>query len=366
MQALRIVNWWRFELLKNGKLATAKTKMLSLRKSPLIYVRFPVHGHALSADYRRMLKRAGEDMAAACDGVYKMLVGLAGNQVREYRGWILDDRQRPLNPEQVAELLCLSKRKVSQIFEVLMDREVKWVEFLDFPESLHKSMNRSDLSGVPKSGESGKKKEKKGIPFIETETEVKFKDKRFETNRIEGEGVWEKRGEGESQGAGGKNVQPQAQPPALASVPVSDTDTAPASDSESPTVSDSDSISDLDSVSQPGQGAGADGPELLSKQERFDVIRERQKAILELMQIIHPRNNSDTTTINDIYSQLAHRIIAGCPHKLFELSLNTARQCWRGDKPIAVFVAAMKKPPFYYVPIRLSVIPGKYPKTNKT
>jgi len=75
---------------------------------------------------------------------------------------------------------------------------------------------------------------------------------------------------------------------------------------------------------------------------------------------LSPRNKSDSTTISDIYSQLAQRLIGGSPYTLFESSLATARQCWRGDKPIAMFVAAMKKPPFYYVPKKLSVIPGKF------
>ena len=70
------------------------------------------------------------------------------------------------------------------------------------------------------------------------------------------------------------------------------------------------------------------------------------------------------TTINDIFFQLQQRLIAGSPYQLFELSLNTARQCWRGNKPIAMFVAAMKKPPFYYVPKKLNVIPGKFTRAR--
>jgi hypothetical protein len=362
MKAYRIVNWWRFELLKNGKLASAKTRMESLRKSPLIYVRFPVHGHTLTADYRRMVKRAG-DWATACDGLYKMLVGLAGNQVREYRGWVLDDRQRPLDPGQVAELLCLSERKVSQIFEILLCDEVKWVEFSDFPKALHKSLNRSDLSADPNSGDGGKKKEKKGAPFIEAETVGFSKGKGFESeaDRNQVGGVREKKGEGESQG-GGENVQPQPQPAAQPSDSGSGTDSVPASDSEKPADSVSDSVPATDSVSQAGPraGAGAGGSGFVSEKRRFEIIRECQKAALEFTQIINPRTNSDTTTISDIYAQLQQRLITGSPYPLFELSLNTARQCWRGNKPIAMFVAAMKKPPFYYVPRKLSVIPGKF------
>ncbi len=364
MQAYRITNWWRYELLKNGKLATAKTKMVSIRIKPLIYVRFPVHGHTLSADYRRMVKRAGPELAAACDGVYKMLVGLAGDQVREYRGWVLDDRQRPLDISQLAELFCLSEGKVSQIFEVLTDSEVKWIVFLEFPEPLHKSLKSNDLSGESQIKKNGNNKENSGSPLYETETEAEFKDNQIET---EGEGVREKSGAGESQEAGGgeENAgQPQPLPAAQASVSGSVPGSGPASVSERPSVSDADSATVSDSVSQPGPraGAGAEGPGHLSKQKRFEIMRERCQTELETAQILklNPRNKSDSTTIADIYSQLAQRLIVGSPYTLFESSLATARQCWRGDKPIAMFVAAMKKPPFYYVPKKLSVIPGKF------
>lgn len=196
MKAYRISNWWRFELLKNGKLATAKTKMGAIRIKPLLYVRFPVHGHSLSSEYRRMVKRAGPELAAACDGLYKMLVGLAGDQVRECRGWVMDDRQRPLNnPGQVAEILCLSEKKVSELLEILMDSEVKWVEFLDLPESLCKSVNSKDLSDESQKKKSGNNQEnlgKKGIAFIETETEDKVKDNLNETEggEFESQGAW--------------------------------------------------------------------------------------------------------------------------------------------------------------------------------
>jgi len=363
MQAYRIVDWWRYELLKNGKLATAKTKMSSIRIKPLIYVRFPVHGHILTANYRRMVKRAG-DLAAACDGIYKALVGLAGNQVREYRGWILDDRHRPLDPGKIAELLCLSDRIVNQIFEILIDCEVKWVEILDFPESLCKSMNNSDLSSRSQIKDFGKKREKKGALFIETEAEGFSKDKGFVTEtETEGEGVREKKGE-EGKGEGGKIVLPQAQPAALASDSGSVTEPVTDSVSEQPPDSVSDSAPVSDSVSQPGPRAGP-GEEsssgLVSDQRKIEIIREVRQATIELSQIIHPHSSSDITTISDIYEQLQHRLITGSPFPLLEFSLTTARQCWRAKKPIAMWITAMKKAPFYYVPKKLSVVPGKYP-----
>jgi hypothetical protein len=339
MKAYRIVDWWKYEITSKGRLATAKTSMKDIRKTPLVYVRFPVHGHSLTADYRRMVRRAGE-LAAACDGLYKMLVGLAGNQVREYRGWILDDRQRILNPGQVAELLFLPEEQVQQIYAILMCEDVKWLELVEFP----KSLCRFGKAGGKLGGKRGAV-EKNGVALNETET-VKDKDKFFDS-RI---GV-----------PGEKNVQPQAQPQASVSGPDTGPGPDPVSASEKPTVSDSVAVPVpvTDSASQPGAGPGAEGSVPLTDNETiFELDRQRKKATLELSQIIRLRTNSDTTTILDIYTQLQQRMIAGSPY-------HTARQCWRADKPIAMFVAAMKKPPFYYVPKKLSVLPGKYVRDKK-
>jgi len=373
MKAYRIVNWWKFEITAKGRLATAKTPMKDIRKTPLVFVRFPVHGHILTADYRRMVKRAGSN-AMACDGLYKALVGLAGSQVREYRGWILDDRQLPMDPKQVAELLLLPEEQVQQIYAILMDEDVKWLELVEFPKALCRpgktgvslggKWSEAGVSMGDKWSEAGVSMEKNGIALNETETEDK--DKGFDSKRIE----TEKGDFGKNQDREGddlrQDVRDPAQPAAQASASASVPGSAPGSVSQRPSASDSAPVSDSDSASRPGQRAGPEehGSCHVSEQHRFDIIRECQKATLEFTQIIHPRNNSDLTTINDIFSQLKYRLISGSPYPLFELALNTARQCWRGDKPIAMFVAAMKKPPFYYVPKKLNVIPGKFSRVK--
>jgi len=388
MQAYRIVDWQkRYEVTSKGHKAKENTTMGEMRSGILQYVRLIVHGHSLSAGYRRMVRKAsvlGSMMEMACFGLFIKLLEIAADQEREYRGYILDDRQRPINASGIAELLDIHDSKIQEMLEVLMYEEVKWVEIVEFPVSLQTNIaegtdvNLGNLPagpGIP--GKSGTLVE--AFPanpgrLYETESEDETVTEDNITASIEAEDkvpgtagnspqIREPAGDGNAR-------QPQARPPAQASVPVSGSDTVPASDSEEPTASASDSAPVSDSVSQPGPGAGpgAAGPGPLSEQKRFDILRERHKAGLEVMQIlkVNPRNNSDTTTISDIYAQLAQRLIGGSPYPLFELSLNTARQCWRGDNPIAMFVAAMKKPPFYYVPKKLSVIPGKFSQDRNT
>jgi len=380
-EAYRIVDWWQYEVTAKGRKAKKDTPMEELRKAPLEYVRFPVHGHFLSADFRRMVKRAwnyGDLMTEACVGVYKMLCGLAGNQYREFRGYVLDDRQRPINPMQIAELLTISTTKINTIFEVLMDNEVRWVELVEFPVSLQNNMigitevkmdNLSGQSSPPDfSGRSGVKMESSGIPLNETETEDI--SNRFETNRNERFKDSKPPGNFGTGGASeveartqpvGENVShPQAQPlaPDTAKVSMTDTDSKNIPDTDT----DSASVSKFERGAGPGDVSAG---ELSGRERLFEIARQCKTAVFELDSIISCRTSSDRTTVNDIFSQLQQRIISGCKEPLFTMSLAIARECVKvADKPMAMFVSAMKKEPFCYVPKKLTVIPDSLKKSR--
>lgn len=367
-EVYRIVDWWKFEMTAKGRLAKPETPVDQLRIAPLIYVRFPVHGHNLCADYRRMVKRAwnhGSLMAEACEGVYKALVGLAGNQTREFRGFILDDRQRPINPAQVAELLSWSGEKIQTIFEVLMDPNVNWVELVEFPAALQGNVSRVStvkMGGMPAASSSPENSGAAGLPLNETETEVISSG--FDTsNTLPGSPGKSGRGgvgsteadPGSGSAAGsGDHQQPQALAPA--------TDTGsvslrfPASEIIPDTVSGPDSVSTF----EPGPGPGvADGFGHLTGRDRlFAINKACEVAKFELAGIISCRTSSDRTTVNNIFGQLQQRIISGCKDPLFAMALSVARESVKvADKPMAFFVSAMKKKPFCYVPKRLTVIP---------
>lgn len=381
MLAYRIVDWMGlYEVTLKGHKAKKDTSMEELRSASLAYIRIVVHGHSLSASYRRMVKKAsalGSMMEMSCFGLFIKLLEVAADQEREYRGWILDDRQRPVNAARIADLLDIYGGKVQELLEILMDDDVSWVELAELPVSLQNNkselldVNLGELPASP--GNAGTLPD--ALPaqpgrFARTRYETETEDvtvteviaqeifSESETRTCAREGNDGRGGDGENAG------QPQARP----QPPVSVSGSAPVTDSASKQLSDSApaSVPVSDSVSGAGGGPGAAGSGPASGQQRFEIIRECKIAVLELTQIIHPRNSSDMTTINDIFSQLQQRLISGSPHRLFELSLNTARQCWRGDNPIAMFVAAMKKPPFYYVPRKLSVVPGKFSRVKKT
>jgi hypothetical protein len=368
-EAYRIVDWWRYEMTSKGRLAKPETPMDQLRIAPLIYVRFPVHGHSLTARYRRMIKRAwnhGDLMAEACVGVYKMLVALAAGFERERRGWILDDRGRPINPAQVAELLSLSPAKMNTIFEVLMDPDVGWIELAKFPDHLLNiagpGVRIGNLAPIPGSpGKSGPD----GVPLNEAETE---ETKRFDSKRIEIEsfpgspgksgpdGVGHTGtvlGSGDDLGTVARGVVesiPQAQAPAPVTGSASNTVT------DSKDFSDTVPVPDSDSTFEPGPGPGGDQA---GRERLFEISRQMQKAKFDMDSIIACRTNSDRTTVTDIFAQLQQRIISGCQEPLFDMSLTMARHCVQvADKPMAMWVSAMKKQPFCYVPKKVAVLPG--------
>lgn len=361
MRAYRIVDWKKlYELTAKGYPAKEDTPMDELRKSPFPYIRIVGKGHMLDPARRRMYKKAwlyGDNMDLKCWGLYTHLLDLARDQDREYRGWILDDRQRPINPAQIADVLGIQDANIIQMFEILTCSEVSWVELVDFPESLQIDVEEKQDVKVGNSqshrenlGESGNSQN----PFLnrneteeQQEQQPKPKPKAIPGESGNSRGLREPPGEGTGSG---ENFQPQARPAARTSDSDSTPASVPDSASEKPTISDSVSAPVSTSSSGPRAGPGADGPGHLSEQQKFDISRACNKAALELARIIRPCNKSDVTTINDIFSQLQQRLISGCREPLFEMALNTAKQCLWADYPIAMFVAAMKKSPFCYVP----------------
>jgi len=372
MQAYRIVDWWQYEVTAKGRKAKQDTPIEELRKAPLDYIRFPVMGHDLSAAFRRLVKRSwshGDLMAAACIGFYKMLLGLAGNQEREYRGYILDDRQRPINPMQIAELLTLTTEQIENVFEVLMDESVRWVELVDFPESLQSEDSKSADFKMGKikdgykppgfSGSGGVSKGDNREALNET-VPVDINKKINETKRNVENVAYKPPGFSGSDGvnighlpSGVWRESPTAQPPP----PGTDTDS---NDTDSEKISATDTCSVSDSVSSAGAVPWAG---LAGKERIFEITRQCNIAVFNLSEIISFKTGSDRTTVSNIFEQIKQRIISGLDEDLFSMSLSIARECVRvADKPMAMFVDAMKKKPFCYVPRKITLTKDKFYK----
>lgn len=328
-KAYRIVDWKPlFEVTSQGKPANANTPIENLRKSALPYLRKRVKGHSLDPTDRKMNKMAwgiGIMMEPACRGIYDKLADLAGAQDDpKYRGWVLDEKQRPINAPQIAELLdWRDDGTFRKLLDILCDEEINQVELVEFPHAHGRAGERRGEKGRGEEigGERGTVEE----PF-KNETEAVLHTEEINETERDSPGRPDE---------GGRAVT-----------------AAPASALVSGTVSDIPaSVSD----SAPRQG-------LRSIEE---IKKESAIIILKIGEKIRSRNQSDRTTLNDIFIQLRNREIYETDELLFEMALKKANECWRADFPIKMFVAAMKKSPFCYVPVRRTIIRGSTDKYRR-
>jgi len=175
IKAYRIVEWReRYEVTDKGKPANENTPLERLRKSPLPYVRFKVCGHKLAPGYRKLVKKAwrhGMGMELAVFGLFGKLLELAADQPAGFRGWILDEKQRPIYADQIAEILEVSEVDVVKVgLQILTDLEIGWLELAEFCEDREPSPSiGGDLWGKKGEASGGKK----GKLLNETETESK-------------------------------------------------------------------------------------------------------------------------------------------------------------------------------------------------
>lgn len=172
-KAYRMVEWrQRYEVTDKGKPAGDNTTTERLRKSPLPYVRFKVCGHKLAPGYRKLVKMAwphGMGMELAVFGLFGKLLELAADQEAGFRGWILDEKQRPIYAEQIAEILEVSEVNVVKLgLQILTDLKIGWLELAEFCE---------DRKPSPDSGGGlwGKKGESGGTLLKEKENEIEGK-----------------------------------------------------------------------------------------------------------------------------------------------------------------------------------------------
>lgn len=161
----------RYEVTSDGRAAKKGHPIEKLQKGPLSYIRLPANGHAKSAEYQRLewaAKTQARLEAANC--VFPRLLQMAGDQDCQWRGWVLDERQRPATPEDIASFNGYRLQTVKVALEVLAYPDVGWIELRPFePDS---------------AGDCGTQQNTAEPLANETETNPK-KDKE---NRSEGQG----------------------------------------------------------------------------------------------------------------------------------------------------------------------------------
>ncbi len=105
-----------------------------LRAGPLRYIRYPVAGHTVPIQDQRMKTTAespSDFEAALC--LWPKLLGLAGAQNKDYRGWVLTERQEPAVVDDLVLFTGIRPQTIARALELLAHADVGLIELRPFP-----------------------------------------------------------------------------------------------------------------------------------------------------------------------------------------------------------------------------------------
>lgn len=139
MQAYRIVDWdKKFEVNRKGQSVTSYLPVEYRRKGALKFIRIPVDGLRIDPLLDEIIGRAwitGQLFHWAVLGVYTKLVEIAADQEREYRGWLLDPNQKPIDAKYFANRFREpDAHLITKVFEILCHSSVNLLEIHEIPE----------------------------------------------------------------------------------------------------------------------------------------------------------------------------------------------------------------------------------------
>jgi hypothetical protein len=130
MNAYRITDWdSKYEVGPEGKPANEQTKRY--RKSFLPFVRLKIFSESNGMAYRKLLRAAGKD-APAVLGFFCMFLEIAANRDRAFRGWLLDEQQKPLSAEDLAFEFGCENQIIEKTLAILTDERINWLKLSDF------------------------------------------------------------------------------------------------------------------------------------------------------------------------------------------------------------------------------------------
>lgn len=120
----KISEWHnRYEVSLKGREAKEGDE---LRVGPLTYVRLKVYGHKQGTGFRRMQSIA-KDKTMQVFGTFCKFLELAGNQDKDNRGQLLNEKDQPATIEDLAFILGVPKKQIETAVKVLTNEQVGWL-----------------------------------------------------------------------------------------------------------------------------------------------------------------------------------------------------------------------------------------------
>lgn len=147
----KIVEWAeRYEVSIKGREPKAGEE---LRAGPLAYVRLKVFGHKQGAGYRRMKSLAG-DRTMEVFGVFCKLLEISGNQPRERRGGLFNEKDAPATIEDLAFILDIPTNQAENSVSVLL--QANWLADSDSPSHTPPNTTQHNITQLKDTEISGK------------------------------------------------------------------------------------------------------------------------------------------------------------------------------------------------------------------
>lgn len=97
-----------------------------LRAGPLAYIRLKVYGHKQGTGFRRMQFMAGERTMEVF-GIFCKFLEISGNQLRENRGKLLNEKDEPATIEDLAFILNVPIEQITHAIMILSSPSIGWI-----------------------------------------------------------------------------------------------------------------------------------------------------------------------------------------------------------------------------------------------
>ena len=156
-QAYEIVDWLDLYEI-NGKDDAVKKggKNTVPKVGPLKFIRWgrdeaadALYGLRWGPGYRRLLKTAKELdlMTGVALGWFGKFLEIAGSKMRDYRGWVTDGSNKPMDSERLAEELGVPVEEIEAALKMLCHERVNWVAVRDY--KLQKQVKKASTRKKP-------------------------------------------------------------------------------------------------------------------------------------------------------------------------------------------------------------------------
>lgn len=172
-EAYYIKDWQeRYEVTSDDREVKPDQDGRKLRAGPLRYIRYPVSGHTMPVEDGRLKQTAkgpAHYEAALC--LWPKLLALAGAQKREYRGWILTERQKPATVDDLVLFTGIRRNTVKSGLELLAHPDVGLIEPCPFPGNSAENCEKLQNSANPLITETDNRTDTKTETLTKTDTE---------------------------------------------------------------------------------------------------------------------------------------------------------------------------------------------------